>query len=107
MSKPIQRPACPKCGSTNVIKNGHDKYHIQQFICKDCKHSFKLKHSTKRKNFSFPCSLLSLRLRMFSRSMVMKLLLFSKTKDTMFGSLWIMLPISSYPGMFQDIVMCR
>lgn len=54
MSKPIQRPACPKCGSTNIIKNGHDKYHIQQFICKDCKHSFKLKHSTKHKNFSFP-----------------------------------------------------
>ena len=54
MSKSIQRPTCPKCGSTNVWKNGHDEYHNQLFLCKDCRHSFKLTHSKKRKNFSFP-----------------------------------------------------
>ncbi|MDN5337930.1 MAG: hypothetical protein PWQ20_1000 [Thermotogaceae bacterium] len=48
-----QRPICPKCGSTNIVKNGHDKYHNQQFLCKDCSHSFKLKHTKKTKNFSF------------------------------------------------------
>ncbi|WP_448377100.1 IS1/IS1595 family N-terminal zinc-binding domain-containing protein [Fervidobacterium sp.] len=46
--------SCPKCGSTNFYKNGHDKYGNQQFLCKDCNHSFRLSHSHKHKNFSFP-----------------------------------------------------
>ncbi|ANE40874.1 transposase [Fervidobacterium ngatamarikiense] len=46
--------SCPKCGSTSLYKNGHDKYGNQQFLCKLCHHSFKLSHSQKRKNFPFP-----------------------------------------------------
>ncbi|WP_448377097.1 IS1/IS1595 family N-terminal zinc-binding domain-containing protein [Fervidobacterium sp.] len=38
-------PSCPKCGSINFYKNGHDKYGNQQFLCKDCNHSFRLSHS--------------------------------------------------------------
>ena len=47
-------PSCPKCGSTNFYKNGHDKYGNQQFFCKNCKRTFKLSHSPKHKKFSFP-----------------------------------------------------
>ncbi|WP_448378558.1 IS1/IS1595 family N-terminal zinc-binding domain-containing protein [Fervidobacterium sp.] len=47
-------PSCPKCGSTNFYKNGHDKYGNQQFFCKNCKRTFKLSYSHKRKIFSFP-----------------------------------------------------
>ncbi|WP_231882290.1 IS1/IS1595 family N-terminal zinc-binding domain-containing protein [Fervidobacterium ngatamarikiense] len=46
--------SCPKCGSTSLYKNGHDKYGNQQFLCKLCHLSFKLSHSQKRKNFPFP-----------------------------------------------------
>ncbi|MGC8902334.1 MAG: transposase, partial [Fervidobacterium sp.] len=28
---------CPHCGSSNFIKNGHDKFKNQIFFCKDCK----------------------------------------------------------------------
>ncbi|MFN4267958.1 MAG: IS1 family transposase, partial [Fervidobacterium pennivorans] len=31
--------SCPKCGSTSLYKNGHDKYGNQQFLCKLCHHS--------------------------------------------------------------------
>ncbi|WP_231882309.1 IS1/IS1595 family N-terminal zinc-binding domain-containing protein [Fervidobacterium ngatamarikiense] len=46
--------SCPKCGSTSLYKNGHDKYGNQQFLCKLCHHFFKVSHSHKRKNFPFP-----------------------------------------------------
>ncbi|AMW31947.2 DDE-type integrase/transposase/recombinase [Fervidobacterium islandicum] len=46
--------SCPKCGSTNIYKNGHDKYGNQQYFCKDCKRTFRLVHSKKHKLFSFP-----------------------------------------------------
>jgi len=49
-----QKPSCPKCGSPNIYKNGHDKYHNQQYFCKDCKHSFKLTYCEKHKLFPFP-----------------------------------------------------
>ncbi|WP_249741823.1 IS1/IS1595 family N-terminal zinc-binding domain-containing protein [Fervidobacterium pennivorans] len=38
-------PSCPKCSSTKLYKNGHDKYGNQQFLCKVCNHSFRLSHS--------------------------------------------------------------
>ena len=28
---------CTKCGSKNIIKNGHNAYGKQQYRCKDCK----------------------------------------------------------------------
>lgn len=31
---------CPKCGSKNVVKNGHDKNKVQTYKCKDCKKKF-------------------------------------------------------------------
>ncbi|WP_427854517.1 IS1/IS1595 family N-terminal zinc-binding domain-containing protein [Fervidobacterium islandicum] len=46
-----QKPSCPKCGSTNTYKNGHDKFHNQQYFCK---RSFKLTHCQKHKLFPFP-----------------------------------------------------
>ncbi len=27
---------CRRCGSANLVKNGHNKYGNQQFRCKDC-----------------------------------------------------------------------
>ncbi|SDG89469.1 hypothetical protein SAMN04488510_10132 [Fervidobacterium changbaicum] len=28
-----QKPFCLNCGSTNIYKNGHDKYDNQQYFC--------------------------------------------------------------------------
>src|ERR1700750_3224973 len=30
---------CPKCNSTNVVKNGKNRAGSQQFLCRDCKKS--------------------------------------------------------------------
>ena len=30
---------CPKCNSTNVVKNGKNRAGNQQFLCRDCKKS--------------------------------------------------------------------
>ena len=30
---------CRRCGSSNLIKNGKNRYDNQQFLCKDCKKS--------------------------------------------------------------------
>ncbi len=30
---------CPKCGGTNVVKNGKNRAGNQQFLCKDCRKS--------------------------------------------------------------------
>ncbi len=35
------RPACPKCGSYNVQRNGREE-NQSKFICKDCSHQFRI-----------------------------------------------------------------
>ena len=35
------RPACPKCGSYNIQRNGKEKDQLK-FICKNCEHQFRL-----------------------------------------------------------------
>lgn len=42
----------PHCGSSNFIKNDHDKFKNQMFFCKDCKRCFKLTFTKKHKLFS-------------------------------------------------------
>ena len=33
------RPACPHCGNTHIVKNGH-KCGKQEYLCKDCGFTF-------------------------------------------------------------------
>jgi len=35
----IKTYTCPRCGSTNIVKNGKNRYGSQQFLCKDCRKS--------------------------------------------------------------------
>jgi transposase-like protein len=33
----ISQHQCRKCGSTNIVKNGRNRYGSQQYLCKDCR----------------------------------------------------------------------
>jgi insertion element IS1 protein InsB len=35
---------CPHCHGANIVKNGHKKSGIQNFLCKDCKKQFQLNY---------------------------------------------------------------
>lgn len=37
--QPKERPDCPYCGNTHIIKYGHRKWK-QRFLCHDCKQTF-------------------------------------------------------------------
>ena len=39
MIQTIVTHQCPKCGSENIVKNGHNRCGNQQYLCKDCKSS--------------------------------------------------------------------
>lgn len=47
--QPIERPNCPHCGGSHILKNGH-KDGKQRFFCKDCRHTFTYTTNTLMEN---------------------------------------------------------
>ena len=43
-SKSGRLNCCPHCQSSNISKNGHDRYGQQMYLCKNCKKVTTLKH---------------------------------------------------------------
>ncbi|MBD3306279.1 transposase [candidate division KSB3 bacterium] len=33
---PLHQSRCRKCGSINIVRNGHNRSGSQQYLCKDC-----------------------------------------------------------------------
>ncbi len=46
MIQKIMTFVCPRCGSDNLVKNGHNKVNSQQAHCKDCHAYFVLDPKT-------------------------------------------------------------